>query len=121
MKFHKEITSKEYPVYDENKAGYIYDKRKVGYRKLSLMKQENIRVALANPKIELITIKNAIRQECGYCFKFVCLNCLLSKKQEHNGCSNNVKNMLRIKTKKEFAKRHKKWCKQIGLWKKEWK
>ncbi len=122
MKFHKEITSIEHPVYDVSEARELYDDMKISYRTLSLMKQENIRVALKNTKVSLKIISDALCQHCGYCFKFRCLNCYtcpLDKKHKEC-CGNDILKVTASRTKKEFAQRHKEWCKKISLWNEKW-
>jgi hypothetical protein len=122
MRLNKCIVSKDKPVYDCAKASQLFESRKYGYRKLSLMKQENIRVALKTNKFRLKVIKDAVKKECGYCFKFDCDDCTLPinwttsciKIIEYSGVRD-------AKTKKDFALHHKNWCKKLGLWKKGWK
>ncbi len=125
MKLHKELTSIEQPVYDRDKSEDLFDSGKISYRKLSLMKQENIRVALGNPKITLEVICNALGKYCGYCFKFSrngrCIGCLIYKKQGKHQCSGIIGHIGNSKDKKKFAEKHREWCEKIGLWKKEWR
>ncbi len=120
MKLHKEIASKYNPVYDNLVAEYLFNDGKISYRRLSLMKQENIRVALTKPGISLETICWALNSSCGYCFEFECDSCPIHKKSIE-ACDGGIINITTSKTKKEFAERHKEWCEKIGLWEKGWK
>lgn len=129
MKLHEEITqgNLNLNIYSSASAEYLFDKGKFKHRKLSLMKQENIRFALRCKRFELEDIKEQFYAFCGYCFKNVnvngaCLNCPLYKRIGKE-CYNDKfwDKMEAAKTKKDFAKYHKMWCKQLGLWNKNWK
>ncbi|RLE37441.1 hypothetical protein DRJ17_06585 [Candidatus Woesearchaeota archaeon] len=121
MKKHKSIG---YP-YDVWKAEKLYKKNPKEYRQLSLWKQENIRIAFLDKDISVYFIARVLGHHCGYCFKYQlgtsCKDCPLQ-------CLNKTWNEMRWKRiwmtkrnkKKEFAKLHKKWCKEIGLWQDDW-
>lgn len=120
---HEEVTSdgKDGQIYD---SGTLFDSLK-GHRKLSLMKQENIRIAIKN-NASLSDLKAAIHQRCGYCFKYQddssCQSCPLVKKIG-TICTEDIywEKMKKVKTIKEFAAAHKSWCKKLGLWQEGWK
>ena len=106
---HKEIISSEQPIYDCVKAKLLYSDGVMAARKLSNMKQDNIKKALSK------------RKECGLCFEFrentdECDDCPIYKRTNH-ACweSNNYGDMLVAGTKALFGKAHKKWCREIGL------
>jgi hypothetical protein len=136
MKLNKEITSGSWmwgktgeswmwgKIYDVDKAHELYDKG-IGYRELSLMKQENIRVGILDERVSLDELKSVFGRHCGYCFKFwgevSCIFCPIFKKVNKQCFElKPFKRALSAKTKEEFSKCHKEWCKLIGLWQEEW-
>lgn len=118
----KEITSGKNKVYDVNVAEILYKKGKeYTAKKLSIMKQENIRDALESRGFALKTIKAACGRFCGYCFAFwssaFCRSECPVFKRVDTLCFNlfEWRKMNAAKTKAEFKKAHKAWCKKIGL------
>ena len=118
MKWHKEITSEAYPIYESDTLEGIDKEPKT----LSMMKQENIRIALQKSKFKLRDIKMVSWHRCGLCdLNLSCSPCYIFKKiggyctdlSEHRA-------MKKARTRKAFAKAHKAWCKKIGLWGKNW-
>lgn len=114
---HKEVTSKKYPVYDVNKAEKIHQKK--GWtRKLSMMKQRNIKDAL-DGEIKLSKIRKVAHERCGYCFEYLSMVC--------DGCPVVIKTgqqchsfsayflISEAKSKRQLRALHKSWCKKIGL------
>ncbi len=128
MKLHKEIISKYSPVYDVDIAEKLYKDGKYKHRKLSLMKQENIRFAIWDCA-SVASLTSVITDVCGYCLRFTnvsgsqeCLNCTLGKRLLIACCKlSEYTTMKNADTVEEFAKAHKKWCKKLGLWQKSWK
>lgn len=128
MKFHKDIAlvgqgSKS--VYNSVIVRDLYTKKKYGYRKLSIMKQENFRVSIHKIKYSLRILKSNMATPCGYCFKFHnginCGKCTLIKDGLMCTWHQEWFDMRQARTKKQFAEAHKKWCKKLGLWQKGWK
>lgn len=140
MEYFEEI---RYPVQQKNvlknpgphdyiydcKAAYGYYKKKGKHRFLSIMKQKNIRAAIAGGS-NLDYIKKALHSQCGYCFEYFgkshygnpCAVCSLFKKVNHVKCINlkQWNEMVLSYSIKEFADAHKRWCKRLGLWQKDW-
>jgi len=118
---HKEITSKELPIYDVKKAEAMYKMGRIGYRKLSLMKQRNIKEAIESGKYRIIDILRNINKFCGYCFAYShwhldCLNCPIYNKLGVPCHSlKEWDQMERARTFKQLREAHKAWCKKIGL------
>ena len=123
MKYNKEITSKNEPIYDENSAEALYDNKKYSHRKLSMMKQENFRMAIKDKKITLITLIQHIKSACGYCFESNsnCGDCILYRKLK-NRCdeTDEWNKMCDATRRKDFAEHHKAWCKRLGIWNDKW-
>ncbi len=126
MKLNQELCSDEQP-YAARFAHQLYLENKYTHRQLSIMKQENLRVAAYGKKFSINSIQAGIRGNCGYCFKFDCttgITCPLAKKG-HNKCHCATNDFYAarddVKSKKEFLKHHKAWCKAIGLWQRGWK
>lgn len=110
-------------IYSVVKARRLYDKKIHTPRKLSLMKQENIKKAVLG-KFDLENVQEAISDICGFCFKFRelsilegnCFTCPILKKLGKK-CYElpTWRKMHDSETKKQFITAHKKWCKKIGL------
>lgn len=125
MEFHKEITGEEDLIYSWRQSYHLFN-RGVNHRKLSLMKQENIRVALqavsSKHSHSLPLLRIALNQACGYCHRYTCSNCPIAKRAGES-CTYlpEFNKMIDTHSRKEFARHHKSWCKKIGLWRKDWK
>jgi len=132
MRWNKQILSidcipKYVKIYDVDKANELYDLKKYKYHSLSMMKQENIRMALKDTSFKLQEIKEAAVMFCGYCFEFReinCTNCELFNLENNDfgACYNSEwhEKMRKARTKKLFAKYHKSWCEELGIWNKNW-
>ena len=117
MKWHKEITSEDYPVYDVVVAKELTNRPST----ISKWKQENIRIALRDKKFSFDEVFRIVGHECGYCFEYNCHSCPLNRKLGTNCCDiRTYRAMRRSKSRKALAKAHKAWCKEIGLWGKNW-
>ena len=83
MKWNDEIRNKDpncfNEIYDMDKAKKLFDSEKYNHRKLSLMKQENVRMAFKE-NFRKADIKDTVARKCGYCFKYQCEFCPLYKK-----------------------------------------
>jgi len=102
-------------IYNSAKAQRLLSK-KYSHRQLSMMKQENIKEALQKRNCRLNDIADALAQKCGYCFKYVCQLCPIYRKLGKSCIRCPEWNKMRnARTKKEFQKWHKLWCKKIGL------
>ena len=125
MKMHDEIRNKEANdftmIYDAHKARRLFEEGKHTPRQLSIMKQENIRIALKTRGFTIGDIRDALDETCGYCFAYFnlfgsCVNCPLYKRVKED-CIElpEWKSMHRAKTKEEFLKAHIAWCRRLGL------
>jgi len=125
MKMHDEIRNKEANdftiIYDAHKATKLFKKGKYTPRRLSIMKQENIRIALKTKRFMIWDIRDALDETCGYCFAYFnrygsCVNCPLHKRVKED-CIElpEWKSMRHTKIKKEFLKAHIAWCRRLGL------
>ena len=120
MEFHKEITNHDGSIsdgiYNYELADSLFNSGKIGARKLSLMKQENIRLSIK--KNTLATLIWIVKRKCGYCFKYMdigCYTCPLSKKNKLDCDILDEFNLIKgAKTKKQFSNAHKAWCKNWG-------
>ena len=119
MKWHKEITSEEGPVYDWRKVKFLVDDKKP--HTLSRWKQENIRMAIKEGA-SAVELFDALQQECGYCWACIaCPYCTLYKKLgKRCNALPEWDNMASALTRKAFAEAHEAWCKKLGLWGKNW-
>lgn len=120
-KFHKEITGPSTPIYSVDITSALLETGKYGYRKLSQMKQDNIRFALLSHEFLLEDIKTIFRAQCGFCFKFFCRvtdcrSCPIHKKLKRD-CIDlpEYNRMVASESKEEFLKLHRSWCKKISL------
>lgn len=133
MKWHNEIRGAicggSDRIYDSAEAEELFDSKAYNRRELSLMKQENIRMALANG-LPLKLIKGAMQTPCGYCFSN---NLVVVKDEDCEGCKlfkdmngapcdilASWNRMLKAETISDFADNHKEWCKVLGIWSKRW-
>ena len=125
MKHHKKITSTREPIYCEFKAKRLYKIKKHSAHQLSVMKQENIRIAISN-KTDVTTLMHALCKNCGYCFKTspnnACSSCVLFHRIG-KACYDSVHmpHSTQDLNLKAFSAKHKAWCKQLGLWQKGWR
>lgn len=94
-------------------------------REFSLMKQENIRMALLErKKYRLMDMRSSVELQCGFCTNYITRGCdgcpiieLVGRKCYYlNGYSK----MCHAKTYNKFAEAHKAWCIMIGLWEEGW-
>jgi len=122
MKWNNRIRNNIDEIYSVDKARELYRLEQFGSRKLSLMKQENIRMAIKE-KYDIDDILGIVISKCGYCFKqgYNCESCSLYKKYNEY-CTKLIsyEKMLYAKTIKTFAKWHKIWCQELGIWNKNW-
>lgn len=124
MKLNKQITSESEKIYDEIVARKLYLSKEYGHRQLSLMKQENIRIAIKKG-ISLSDLYDSSAEFCGYCFKYLdegkiirCRKCPFYK--DGMNCYN-YSNLEKVTTIKKFADLHKRWCKKLKLWNNNWR
>jgi len=117
---HEEITSSLNGIYDECSAEIILSFKRMTPRKLSIMKQENIKEAIEK-KMDIQDIKNAITQPCGYCLRYRkpgiwCKRCPVYRRLGKE-CTiiPEWNKMLRARTHKTLRKYHMEWCRKIGL------
>ena len=119
MKWNEEIRPKD-RVYSEDLAIKLIGKYTP--HELSLMKHENIRMAIKE-KLSPTTIKECTFEACGYCFKNSdkCEDCKLYAKMGFE-CwyLDEFSNMENACTIDAFAIFHKEWCEQLGLWQEDW-
>jgi len=126
MKLNKQIVSKQYTVYDIDKAKTLYDIKKYTCRQLSMMKQENIRVAIKKNMIPLNELKDFSQKKCGYCFEYFircgfCYTCPISKKIGRDCVSNPYYRKMESSGRKTtFARYHEAWCRELGIWNEKW-
>ena len=119
MKWHKEITSDKWLVYNRVKAKMLLGSKQP--RTLSKWKQENIRMAIKEG-MPLEAIRDIVGSDCGFCLKhYRCSDCPIWEKLDE-GCSDSVEwdDMFGAETLPAFAFAHEKWCIKIGLWNKNW-
>ena len=125
MKMHDEIRNKEANdstiIYDAYKAKRLFKKGKHTPRQLSIMKQENIRIALKTKRFTTWDIWWVLNTLCGYCFVYLnpygsCVNCPLHKKNKKK-CVHLPEHskMNWARTKEEFLEAHIAWCRRLGL------
>lgn len=119
--------SDKYLIYNSFKA---FDLFKKGYsrKRLSLMKQENIRMALKTNHPSALEVHTDL---CGFCFEEDCLSmtkrscsdCELTRTKtrcNQSGFYDIMSSASAHDDTDRFAKAHKAWCKQLGLWRKGW-
>lgn len=109
-------------VYDPDLAIDIFNShiRKYSHRRLSIMKQENIREAAEKELASLGVLKFIIVRLCGYCFKYgyaiKCETCPLYKKiLTRCGELHSFIQMKDARTFKAFLAAHRQWCNELGF------
>jgi len=106
-------------IYDDIKAEKLFDSkiRKYTHRRLSIMKQENIREAAEQRMILLGYLKETITRLCGYCFKYKsCVDCPLCKKNNIRCCDLKCFALMgTARTFKAFIAAHRHWCNKLGF------
>lgn len=115
-------------IYDVDKAKSLFERNKIDYKTLSIMKQENVREAIKDKRLSLRTIKEAICDSCSYCFKFSekrsCGSCPLQFKKFlffMSSCCE-IKEwdeMVNARTYDDLLIAHQKWCYKLGIFREE--
>lgn len=130
MKWHDCIRNKtsvhpQQRIYHTGLAQSLFDDGIYTARELSLMKQENIRMALIDGSFCYDDIP--YNSSCGYCFEVNqididgCKPCRLVTGRFSDCCESEMYwAMARSKNLKDFAHYHKNWCIEMGIWKGDW-
>ena len=105
-------------IYSALEVAVLLDEGKYDFRRLSIMKQENIRDAAETSWCKLSALKEVVSKPCGYCFKYrknrqesTCHNCPLN-------CCADLKSFSAMESAtsiKDFIAAHKEWCNELGF------
>lgn len=115
---HKEIVSKDRPVYDVFKAKRLFEDGLVGWRTLTIWKQENIKEGIEKGLFR--TTLKAVKNVCGGCFftDHTCADCSLQIDSEpcHNSAIyHKFLAALRREEQADASYFHRKWCEEMEL------